>query len=82
MNTNDFIQIEGLTKRQVLLCQLLWSIEHRDQCDTLIKSLSREDQLTCRSLMHLMELAYLDQVDDTELADRAIIEILEKFDNK
>jgi hypothetical protein len=82
MNTNDFIQIQGLTKRQVLLCQLLWSMEHRDQCDNLIRSLSKEDQLTCKSLMTLMELAYLDQVDDTELADRAVIEILEKFDNK
>jgi hypothetical protein len=57
-------------------------MDHKDQCDALIKSLSKEDQLTCLSLMHMMELAYLDQVDDTELADRAIIEILEKFDNK
>jgi hypothetical protein len=82
MDTNDFIQIQGLTKRQVALCKLLWSMDHKDQCDALIKSLSKEDQLTCLSLMHMMELAYLDQVDDTELADRAIIEILEKFDNK
>jgi len=82
MDSNDFIQIQGLTKRQVTLCKLLWSMDHKDQCDALIKSLPREDQFTCRSLMHMMELAYLDQVDDTELADRAIIEILEKFDNK
>jgi hypothetical protein len=82
MNTNEFIQIQGLTKRQVLLCQLLWSIDHKDQCDNLIKSLPHEDQLTCRSLMQLMLLASMDHVEDTELADRAIIEILEKFDNK
>lgn len=44
------IEIHGLTGRQRMLCDLMWSCSELSELDSLISSLPREDQRDCESL--------------------------------
>ena len=69
------IQIQGLTRKQMALCDIMWALETREGVERFISSLPPRDQRECRSLIELMQWAFLDEVDSTEDAQ----ELLQRF---
>ena len=66
------IKIEGLTAKQVALCDIMWAISSREGVESFIGTLPADDQRTCRSLIELMQLAFLDEVEDTTEAQELL----------
>lgn len=60
------LELHGLTARQRVFCDVMWAIETRDGVESFISTLPVADQRECRVLIELMQLAFLDQVDDVE----------------
>jgi hypothetical protein len=48
------IEIHGLTDRQKLLCELMWTCRELSDLDDLINNLPPEDKLYCESLKIIM----------------------------
>jgi hypothetical protein len=69
------IEIKGLSPKQVALCDIMWSISTREGVESFISTLPKQDQLTCRTLIELMQLAFLDEIEDTTEAQ----ELLSQF---
>lgn len=69
------IQIAGLTPKQVALCDIMWSISSREGVESFISTLPKSDQRDCRTLIELMQLAFLDEIEDTTEAQ----ELLSQF---
>lgn len=69
------IQLEGLTSKQVALCDIMWSISTKEGVESFISTLPKADQLQCRTLIELMQLAFIDEVQDTTEAE----ELLKQF---
>lgn len=63
------IQLEGLTQKQMTLCDIMWAIDSKEGVENFIKSLPQADQLDCRTLIELMQLAFLDEVECTDEAE-------------
>lgn len=59
------IELHGLTAKQMALCDIMWAISTREGVESFIATLPASDQRTCRSLIELMQLAFVDCVDDT-----------------
>lgn len=66
------IEIQGLTPKQVALCDIMWTISSKDGVESFISTLPKQDAKTCRVLIELMQLAFLDEVTDTHEADMVI----------
>lgn len=60
------IQIENLTPKQRMLCDVLWNLDSREQVLNFIRSLPMRDRRDAVGLYHLMILETLDQNMDTE----------------
>jgi hypothetical protein len=69
------IQIAGLTRKQMALADIMWSLEERDAVESFISTLPKSDQRDCRTIIQLMLLAFADEVTDTEQAQQ----LLEQF---
>lgn len=74
------IEIQGLSSKQMALCDIMWAISTREGVENFIATLPRRDQLECRSLIELMQLAFLDEVTDTHEASRVIQAIVDNLD--
>ena len=53
------ITIQGLTKRQLKLAQLLWSVQDVEQHKVLIKSLEGRDRIDAQGLTEIMIQEFL-----------------------
>ena len=69
------IELIGLTSKQKVFCDVMWAIETREGVENFITSLPQEDQNTCRSLIELMQLSFLDEIEDVTEAS----ELLARF---
>jgi hypothetical protein len=69
------ISIEGLTIRQRVIADVLWSMDTPEEVSSFIDSLSGDTQREARVVMTMMTWAMLDTVNDTNLA----VPILEKY---
>lgn len=69
------IEIRGLTAKQMALCDIMWAISSREGVESFISTLPKTDQLDCRTLIELMQLAFLDEIEDTTEAQ----ELLSQF---
>jgi len=69
------IQLEGLTPKQVVFCDIMWAINSFEGVQNFIRSLPPADQIQCRTLIELMQLAFTDEVDSTDEAQ----EVLSRF---
>jgi hypothetical protein len=72
------IEIPGLTSKQVALCDIMWTISSKEGVESFIRTLPKADQRDCKTLIELMQLAFLDQVDDTQIAQRVIQQVIDK----
>ena len=75
------MQIEGLTKRQVELCDALWDCESLDEVETMLYTLTPSERMQAETLMQIMVMN--EQDEQLELMDRypdaeAMIERLKK----
>jgi hypothetical protein len=66
------IELYGLNAKQMALADIMWSISDQDGVESFIATLPRSEARTCRVLIELMQLAFLDEVDNTQDADRVI----------
>ena len=62
------VSIPNLTPKQIVLCDIMWSLAAADDVDRFIGTLPQADQMTCRSLIELMKMAF---IDETESVDEA-----------
>jgi hypothetical protein len=66
------IEIQGLSPKQMALADIMWAISSREGVDSFISTLPKADARTCRLLIELMQLAFLDEITNTQEADRVI----------
>jgi hypothetical protein len=70
-------KIEGLSKKQVALLDIMWSMQDPDDVDNFIRSLPKADAQVARSLVTLLTYEMLEEwlVDVTEFPEaRSVIE--------
>lgn len=69
------IQIENLTKKQRIICDILWACETKEQVLNFIRALPQAEVPDAIGLYHLMIIETLDQnmdVEDLSLAKQVI----------
>ena len=62
------IELHGLTQKQVAFCDIMWAIETREGVENFISTLPKTDQQICKSLIELMQLAFIDEIDSVDEA--------------
>ena len=62
------IELQGLTPKQMALCDIMWAIETREGVESFISTLPARDQLECRTLIELMQLAFADEIESIDEA--------------
>jgi hypothetical protein len=72
------IEIQGLTPKQVALCDIMWTISSKEGVESFIHTLPAKDARDARTLIEMMQLAFLDEVDDTQIAQRVIQRLVDK----
>jgi hypothetical protein len=60
------IAIQGLSKKQRLFADIMWSLDSTDQVTTFIRSLPKKDRLQAQVVCEMMILACIDEVDSVE----------------
>jgi hypothetical protein len=66
------IEIKGLSPIQMALADIMWSISSKEGVDAFIATLPKSEARTCRVLIELMQLAFLDEITNTQDANRVI----------
>lgn len=69
------IYIDGLSKRQRALADVMWGLDTTEDVVTFITTLPEDQREEAVTVMTLMLWAALDQVQDTNLAN----EVLQKY---
>ena len=70
------IEIQGLNPKQMALADIMWSISSKEGVEAFIATLPRAEQLECKSLVELMQLAFMDEISDTHEASMVIDKII------
>ncbi len=66
------ISIHGLTKRQLKLAQLLWSVQDVEQHMRLVKSLEGRDRIDAHGLTEIMIQEFLWETLDEDTESQAV----------
>jgi hypothetical protein len=69
------ITLEGLSQQQVQIAEMLWKCNSLEDVDRLVRNMPptyRQDAVT---LKELMIAASLDSYEETQLAERALVDI-------
>jgi len=69
------LELHGLTEKQMALCDIMWAIETMEGVESFISTLPAKDQRDCRSLIEMMKLAFIDEVETTDDAQEVILKI-------
>ena len=69
------IELHGLTQKQMALCDIMWAIETQEGVYSFIATLPEADQRECHTLIELMKLAFIDEIDSTDEADEILTAI-------
>ena len=72
------ITIDGLSPKQMALADIMWAISSKEGVEAFIATLPRAEQRECQSLIELMQLAFMDEVSNTQEADRVIKRLIDK----
>lgn len=72
------IEIQGLSPKQMALADIMWAISSKEGVDNFISTLPAVEKRECKSLIELMQLAFIDQCDDTQVASSVIDKILKR----
>ena len=71
------IEILGLSKRQRALADILWSMNSKEDCHRFIASLDPLTRRDAETVVDMMILAVIDQVDHVDQAQEVINRIKE-----
>jgi hypothetical protein len=66
------IEIQGLSPKQMALADIMWAISSKEGVEAFIATLPRAEQRECNTLIELMQLAFMDEVTDTQAASQVI----------
>lgn len=69
------IEIQGLTPAEMVFCSILWEMQSQEDLNMFLSSLPNNERKLCESLMQLMTLAAMDNVETTDEAQ----EVLSQF---
>ena len=73
--TPDMITLENLTRKQKVLCEVIWNLDTSEQVLNFVRSLPQKDKEQAQTLYTLMILETLDQemdIEDLSLAKQVI----------
>ena len=69
------ITLEGLSQQQMQIAEMLWRCPSLEEVDRLVKNMPPSYRQDAVTLKELLIAAGLDDVQETELADRALVDI-------
>lgn len=70
------VEIQGFSKKQQMLADIIWALDSQDQVQNFIKSLPTKDRMQAEVVTNMIVLAFFDQVDDTEIAHSILVDIM------
>jgi hypothetical protein len=73
------MRIEGVTKRQKELLDIMWTISSRTDLDAWLDTLSLKDQQDAVVLLHVLLLEMIDQELEEDESYRESNEVLQRF---
>jgi hypothetical protein len=72
------ITIEGLSKKQRALADILWAMDGTEQVQAFIAALHPKDRTDAKTVCEMMILACVDECEDVELAEQVLVDIMSK----
>ena len=72
------IEIQGLSPKQMALADIMWAISTKEGVDAFIATLPRAERIECEIVKEMILLAFIDQCDNTQEADRVIKRVIDK----
>ena len=66
------ITIEGLNKKQRALADIMWGMNGREQVTAFINALHPKDRQDAETVVEMMIISFIDEVEDTQEACRVI----------
>jgi len=72
------ITIQGLSKKQRALADILWAMDGTEQVHAFIAALHPKDRTDAKTVCELMILACIDECEDVELAEQVLVDIMSK----
>jgi hypothetical protein len=72
------IEIQGLSPKQMALADIMWAISSKEGVDAFIATLPRAERIECEIVKEMILLAFIDQCDNTQEADRVIKRLIDK----
>jgi hypothetical protein len=72
------ITLEGLSQQQVQIAEMLWKCNSLEDVDRLVRNMPESYRQDAVILKELMIAASLDSYQETQLAERALVDIFGK----
>ena len=72
------IEIQGLSRKQMALADIMWAISTKEGVDAFIATLPKADQRECEIVKEMILLAFIDQCTNTQEADMVIDKIMKR----
>ena len=69
------ITLEGLSQQQVQIAEMLWKCNSLEDVDRLVRNMPPTYRQDAVVVKELLIAAGLDEVQETDLADRALVDI-------
>jgi hypothetical protein len=66
------IEIQGMSPKQMALADIMWAISSKEGVDAFIATLPRAERRECELVKEMLVLAFLDDIVNTQEADRVI----------
>jgi hypothetical protein len=68
------VQIQGLSKRQRAIADVLWLMNNRADAERFIQSLEPTTQRDALTVVEMMQLAIIDEVDSVDESTKLMID--------
>jgi hypothetical protein len=69
------VQITGLSKRQRAIADVLWMMRTREDAERFIASLAPDTQQDANTVVEMMQLAIIDEIDSVDESTKLIIDL-------
>jgi len=71
------ISLDGLTKKEKKMLQIMWSMDNKEQLQYWVSSLNKRDRITATSLLMLIKYEIMENMMDDDYTEAN--EVLSKF---
>jgi len=71
------ISLDGLTKKEKKMLQIMWSMDNKEQLQYWVSSLNKRDRITATSLLMLIKNEMMENMMDDDYTEAN--EVLSKF---